>query len=85
MSSLPLLTPEVSVTLINSILTNEQKENLAVNKEIDLGYEKDTDRFRINVYHSRNTIGASMRLIPAEIQTVLVRLVPVKPRPCMRF
>ena len=76
MSSLPLLTPEVSVTLINSILTNEQKENLAVNKEIDLGYEKDTDRFRINVYHSRNTIGASMRLIPAEIQTVEQLLLP---------
>lgn len=76
MSSLPLLTPEVSATLINSILTNEQKENLAVNKEIDLGYEKDTDRFRINVYHSRNTIGASMRLIPAEIQTVEQLLLP---------
>ena len=76
MSSLPILTPEVTAQLINSILNNEQKENLAVNKEIDLGYEKDTHRFRINVYHSRNTIGASMRLIPASIQTIEQLLLP---------
>lgn len=70
MSSLPLLTPEVSSQLINSILSNEQKENLTANKEIDMGYESENHRFRVNVYHSRNTIGASMRLIPAAIQTV---------------
>lgn len=70
MSSLPLLTSEVSSQLINSILSNEQKENLTVNKEIDMGYEGENHRFRVNIYHSRNTIGASMRLIPADIRSI---------------
>jgi len=76
MSTLPILTPEVSSQLINSLLNDEQRENLLTNKEIDLGYEKDTHRFRINVYHSRNTMGASMRLIPSEIQTVEQLMLP---------
>lgn len=76
MSSLPILTPEISAQLINSFLNDEQRENLSVNKEIDLGYEKDAHRFRINVYHSRNTVGASMRLIPAAIQTIEQLMLP---------
>ena len=76
MSSLPILTPEVSAQFINSFLNDQQRENLSVNKEIDLGYEKDNHRFRINVYHTRNTIGASMRLIPAAIQTVEELMLP---------
>lgn len=76
MSNLPILTPEVSAQFINSFLNDQQRENLSVNKEIDLGFEKDNNRFRINVYHTRNTVGASMRLIPAEIQTVEQLMLP---------
>jgi len=76
MSTLPILSPEVSFQLINSILNDEQKNNLSLNKEIDLGYEKDDHRFRINVYYSRNTLGASMRLIPTTIQTVEQLMLP---------
>mgnify|MGYP001572808353 CR=1 FL=1 len=76
MSSLPILTPEISAQLINSFLNDEQRENLSVNKEVDLGYEKDNHRFRINVYHTRNTVGASMRLIPAAIQTIEQLMLP---------
>lgn len=76
MSSLPILTPELTLQLINSFLNDAQKENLQVNKEIDLGFEKDNHRFRINVYHSRNTLGASMRLIPATIQTIEQLMLP---------
>ena len=66
----------VTAQLINSILNNEQRKSRG-KQEIDVGYEKDTHRFRINVYHSRNTIGASMRLIPASIQTIEQLLPPV--------
>lgn len=76
MSTLPLLTPQVTNQLINAFLTNEQRENLQVNKEIDLGFEKDNSRFRINVYHARNSMGASLRIIPATIQTVEQLMLP---------
>jgi len=76
MSTLPILTPEISYQLINSFLNDEQRQNLSVNREIDLGYEKGNHRFRINVYYSRNTIGASMRLIPATILTIEQLMLP---------
>ncbi len=76
MASLPILTPQVSQQLLYGILSNEQRENLTVNKEIDMGYEHNGHRFRVNVYHSRNTVGASLRLIPASISTIEQLMLP---------
>lgn len=56
--------------LLFPILTQEQKENLLVNREIDFGYNFELYRFRINVYYSRNVLNASFRLIPNQIKTI---------------
>ncbi len=70
LTTLPLLTPEISQQLMLSFLTPEQKENLFANKEIDIGYEYKSYRFRINVYFARGALCAALRLIPAQIKTI---------------
>ncbi len=68
--TLSLLSKEINQQLIFSFLTEEQKENLLANKELDLGYEYNKNRFRVNVYFSRNAINASFRLVPLQIKTI---------------
>lgn len=67
----PILTAEQSEALIFPLLTQEQKDYVAVNKELDFGYQfQDKGRFRINVYHAKGTIAAALRLIPAKIKSL---------------
>ncbi len=67
----PILTPEQAESLIFPIMTQEQKDFVEVNKELDFGYQfQDKGRFRINVYHAKGTLGAAMRLIPAHIKSL---------------
>ncbi len=69
--SSPPLTKEFAEQLIFPLLTQEQKDYIRVNKELDFGYSyQDKGRFRINVYTNKGTLGAAMRLIPVEIQSV---------------
>jgi twitching motility protein PilT len=68
--TLEMLTPEIMQSLILSTLTPEQKENLLVNREIDYGYQYNGNRFRVNAYHSFNTMTASLRLIPSKINDI---------------
>ncbi|OGK18351.1 hypothetical protein A3G67_03600 [Candidatus Roizmanbacteria bacterium RIFCSPLOWO2_12_FULL_40_12] len=70
LSTLSLLTPEISEKMLFSILNEEQKENLIANKEIDLGYEYSGNRFRVNIYHTRGGWSGSFRLIPSKIRTI---------------
>lgn len=70
MSTLSILTAQLSQAMLLSILTEEQKENLLANKELDLGYEYKGSRFRVNIYHTRNGWSASFRLIPSKIRTI---------------
>jgi len=70
LTTFPLLTPDLCQTLIYSILTGEQKENFLTNRENDIGYEFQKNRFRINVYYAQGTVCASFRLIPNIIKTV---------------
>lgn len=57
------LDEETLKSLVFSFLTPEQKENLFLNKEIDLAYEYKGYRFRTNIYFSREKIAAAFRLI----------------------
>lgn len=67
----PVLSPSQSEALVAPLLTAEQKQYLAVNKEIDLGYQfKDMGRFRINVYTQKDSLAAALRLIPPTIKTL---------------
>lgn len=67
----PVLNSEQAESLIFPIMTQEQKDFVTVNKELDFGYQfKERGRFRVNVYHAQGTLAAAMRLIPTEIKTI---------------
>lgn len=66
-----ILTKEVAEELVLAIMTQEQKDYVLVNKEIDFGYQfKEFGRFRINVYYQQGTLSAALRLIPAKVRTI---------------
>ncbi len=69
-SNLPIVTSEIAQQLMFSFLKSEHKENLLANKEIDIGYEFEKHRFRINVYFARGAMNASFRLIPLTIKSI---------------
>lgn len=65
------LTAKDAEELINPLLSQEQRDYVRVNKELDFGYSfQDKGRFRINVYTSKGALAVAMRLIPARIKTI---------------
>jgi len=74
-----IITPKNSESLIYSILSDEKKELLEVNKEIDFAYsftENSSARFRINAYYSKGKLSAAFRLIPSHIRTIEELMLP---------
>ncbi len=66
-----ILTKEDTQGLVDAMLTDEQKEALARDKQVDFSYAyEDKARFRVNVYYQRGFPAAALRLIPAQIKTV---------------
>ncbi len=72
----PVIDGEISSKILLPLLTDQQKGNLMTNKEIDLGYQYDAIRFRINLYHIKNQIAGAFRLITATIRTVEELMLP---------
>lgn len=66
----PILTAQNTEALIYSLLTNEQKDLLLANKEIDFSYELGEARFRVNVYYQKSTLAAALRYLPQKIRTI---------------
>lgn len=67
----PVLTPEQAQILIEPLLNREQAEYIELHKELDFGYQfGDKARFRTNVYHTKGSMAAALRLIPGEIRTL---------------
>ncbi|PIR59304.1 MAG: type IV pili twitching motility protein PilT [Candidatus Pacebacteria bacterium CG10_big_fil_rev_8_21_14_0_10_56_10] len=67
----PVLSADQAQALILPLMTQEQKNFVEVNKEVDFGYQyKDKGRFRVNVYHQKGTLAAALRLIPGQIKTL---------------
>ncbi len=66
----PILTEETAKVMLFSILSDEQKENLLANKEIDFGYEYANNRFRVNAYYVKSKLACAFRAIPATILTL---------------
>lgn len=65
------LTEDAAKNLIYPLLTQEQKDYVTVNKELDFGYQfEDKGRFRANVYTTRGQLAIAMRLIPNKIKTI---------------
>lgn len=63
-----VLTKESIAKLISSVLSKDQMEELETNKEIDISYEWNEYRFRVNCYYERSSISACLRVIPSKIK-----------------
>jgi twitching motility protein PilT len=68
MEGYPRLTPQDTREIVYSILTNDQRQRLETDWQLDFAYSiPGVARFRVNAYFQRSAIGAAFRLIPAEI------------------
>ena len=64
----PRLTPQTTREVIYSILTNDQRQKLETDWQIDLAYSiPGRARFRVNAFFQRAALSAAFRLIPREI------------------
>src|ERR671921_299626 len=65
------LTPNATRELVYDILSNDQRQRLENEWELDFSYSLPrTARFRVNVYFQRGAIGAAFRTIPSEIKSI---------------
>jgi twitching motility protein PilT len=74
-----ILDPEDVEELIFAVLSDEKKELLEVNREIDFAYTFQaaaTARFRVNAYYSMKNLSAAFRLIPSRIRTIEELMLP---------
>ena len=66
-----IMTPETAEGIIGALITNEQREKLLRERQIDFAYSfEDKARFRVNVYFQRGYLAAALRLVPARIRTI---------------
>jgi twitching motility protein PilT len=64
----PVLTPQMTREVIYSILTNDQRQRLETDWQIDFAYSiPGKARFRVNAYFQRASLSAAFRLIPSEM------------------
>jgi twitching motility protein PilT len=67
----PPLTPNATRELIYDILSNDQRQRLENEWELDFSYAvPHTARFRVNVYFQRGALGAAFRTIPDQVRTL---------------
>jgi twitching motility protein PilT len=67
----PVMTTERTREIVYSILSNDQRQRLETEWQIDFAYSiPGHARFRVNAYYQRAAIGAAFRLIPSVIKTV---------------
>jgi twitching motility protein PilT len=64
----PKLTPQLTREVIYSILTNDQRQRLETDWQIDFAYSiPGKARFRVNAYFQRASLSAAFRLIPGDM------------------
>ncbi len=62
------LTPAVAEEVVTSLLNEQQRELLKVDRELDFSYSLSTGaRFRVNAYYEKGNVAAALRYIPAKI------------------
>jgi len=65
------LTKQTAEKLVRSLVNEEQKEMLLVNKEIDFSFSyQQQARFRVNAYYQKGDLAAALRLLPVKIPTI---------------
>jgi twitching motility protein PilT len=63
------LTPDDTQRMLYQIVSTEQQKHLEVKRQLDLSYSiPGLARFRVNIYHQRESLGGAFRMIPAEIK-----------------
>jgi twitching motility protein PilT len=68
MDGYPRMTPTDTRETVYSILSNDQRQKLETDWQLDFAYSiPGVARFRVNAYFQRSAIGAAFRAIPAEI------------------
>lgn len=66
----PLSLEEVR-ELVFQLVSDEQKDLLLTNKELDFSFDyQGKARFRVNAYYQKGALAASLRLIPKNIRTI---------------
>jgi len=66
--NLPVLTPAMTESLVNELLSEERKEIFEEEMDADFSYSLDgVGRFRVNVFKQQGHYGAVLRTIKAEI------------------
>lgn len=66
-----ILSAEDAQGLAFGLMTEEQRQRLNQEKEIDFSYNfENKSRFRINIFFQRGYISSSLRLIPTEVSTI---------------
>src|SRR3989344_1954947 len=71
MQGLQQLDEKTVEILVFALLDDDQKQILLRDKEFDFSFAfGDLGRFRVNAFHEKGNLAASMRLIPNEILTV---------------
>lgn len=67
-SELEKLKPETCLSLVQTVLNDDQKDQLARNQEITISFELEKiGRVRLNVFRQRGAYAANFRSIPSEI------------------
>jgi twitching motility protein PilT len=67
----PVLTTTATREVIYSILTNDQRQRLETDWQLDFAYAiPGVARFRVNAYVQRQAISAAFRLIPQELPSI---------------
>jgi twitching motility protein PilT len=67
----PTLTANATRDMIYDLLSNDQRQRLENEWELDFSYALPrTARFRVNVYFQRGALGAAFRTIPSEIKSI---------------
>jgi len=68
---MPVLKPNDTRDLIYSILTQDQRQKLETDWEVDLSFSLyGVARFRVNAFFQRGTLSAAFRLIPVAIKSI---------------
>lgn len=66
-----IVTPETAREFVTLLLTEEQREKLVREKELDFSYAfRSVARFRVNAYLQKGNYAVAMRLIPNRIKTL---------------
>ena len=85
LTTLTVITRDDSEKMLSSFLKTEQREMLSANREIDLAYSLNNNRFRVNLYYAQDSLCGSFRLIQPKISTLEQLSLPALLHQCTDF